>query len=95
MKKCRGFIVLILTFFLLDLGIVLAVVSSPCARKKSYFTPVLSRAHAMDQNHNGNTSNKNFSKKVVKAEEIDKILLEGCEPMMTLPYGGVVMKALR
>jgi len=49
---------------------------------------------SLDQNHNENTSNKNSSKKVVKIEEIDRLMEEGWEPMMTLPDGRVVMKAL-
>jgi hypothetical protein len=49
---------------------------------------------SLDQNHNEDTSNKNSSKKVVKVEEIDRLMKEGWEPTMTLPDGRVVMKSI-
>lgn len=46
------------------------------------------------QSRNEGTSNRNSSKKVVKADEIEKFMNEGWEPMMTLPDGRVIMKAM-
>jgi len=48
---------------------------------------------AQGQNRNEGTSNNHASRKVVKAEEIEKFMAEGWEPMMTLPDGRIVMKA--
>jgi len=39
------------------------------------------------------TSKRNSSKKVVKAEEVEKFINDGWEPVMTLPDGRVVIKA--
>ena len=44
------------------------------------------------QNRNEDTSKNDSSRKVVKAEEIEKFMENGWEPMMTLPDGRVVMK---
>ena len=49
---------------------------------------------SQDQNHNEGTSKRNSSKKIVKTEDVDGLLAEGWEPMMTLPDGRVVMKAI-
>jgi len=49
---------------------------------------------SQDRNRSENISNRNFSKKVVKAEEIEKFMNEGWEPVMTLPDGRVVMKVV-
>jgi len=44
------------------------------------------------QSRSEGTSNRNSSKKVVKADEIEKFIEAGWEPMMTLPDGRIVMK---
>ena len=48
---------------------------------------------SQDQNHSEGTSKRNSSKKVVKADEIERFMNDGWEPMMTLPDGRLVMKA--
>jgi hypothetical protein len=53
------------------------------------------QAHAQDQNRSEDTSKRNSSKKVVKADEVEKLMNEGWEPMITLPDGRVVMKLIR
>ena len=45
-----------------------------------------------DHSHTDGTSRNNTPKKVVKSEEIEKMMAEGWEPMMTIPDGRVVMK---
>ncbi|MEM3502540.1 MAG: site-specific integrase, partial [Candidatus Bathyarchaeia archaeon] len=50
----------------------------------------LSQGHS----HIEGTSNRNISRKVVKAEEVERFMDEGWEPIMTLPDGRVVMKFL-
>jgi len=52
------------------------------------------QAHAQDQNRSEGTSKKNSSKKVVKSQEVDQLLADGWEPVMTLPDGRIVMKAV-
>jgi integrase len=50
---------------------------------------------AQHQSRNGDTSNGNNSqKKIVKANEIERYINEGWEPMMTLPDGRIIMKAV-
>lgn len=46
------------------------------------------------QSRNEGTSNSNPSKKVVKAEEVEKYIEQGWEPMIALPDGRIVMKAM-
>lgn len=46
------------------------------------------------QSRNEGTSNSNPSKKVVKAEEVEKYIEQGWEPMMALPDGRIVMKTM-
>jgi hypothetical protein len=38
------------------------------------------------------TSKGNSSKKVIKAEEVEKFINDGWEPMMALPDGRIVMR---
>jgi hypothetical protein len=51
------------------------------------------QAHARGRSHRADTSNERFSKKIVKADDIEKLMNEGWEPMMSLPDGRMVMKA--
>ena len=44
------------------------------------------------QNHTVDTLNGNTSKKIVKAEEIDQLIILGWEPTFNLPDGRIVMK---
>jgi hypothetical protein len=46
---------------------------------------------AQGQSRTGDTSN-NTPKKIIKAEEIDKFVTEGWEPVMTLPDGRILVK---
>jgi len=43
-------------------------------------------------NRNEGTSKKDSSRKVVRVDEIEKVIDEGWEPMMTLPDGRVIVK---
>jgi len=47
---------------------------------------------SQDQNRSEGTSRRHSSRKIVKTEDVDGLLAEGWEPMMTLPDGRVVMK---
>jgi hypothetical protein len=49
---------------------------------------------SQDQNHNEGTSKRNSSKKVVKADEIERFMNDGWEPFMTLPDGRIVMRSM-
>ena len=49
---------------------------------------------SQDQNHSEDTSRRHSSKKVVKSQEVDQLLADGWEPVMTLPDGRVVMRAM-
>jgi len=46
------------------------------------------------QNRRGDTSKRESSKKVVKADEIEKFISEGWEPVMNLADGRIVMKSV-
>jgi hypothetical protein len=52
------------------------------------------QARTLGRSRSGGTSKRNSSKKVVRSQEVDTLLAEGWEPMMTLPDGRVVMKAM-
>ena len=47
---------------------------------------------SQDRSRSGGTSKRDSSKKVVKADEIEKFMSEGWEPMMTLPDGRIIMR---
>ena len=47
----------------------------------------------LSQGRSKGTSKGNSSSKVVKSDEVDGLLEDGWEPMMTLPDGRVIMKA--
>jgi hypothetical protein len=49
---------------------------------------------SQDQNHSEGTSKRNSSKKVVRADEIEKLMNEGWEPLMSLPDGRIVMRSM-
>ncbi len=49
---------------------------------------------SQDHNRSEGTSKRNSSKKVVRADEIEKFISEGWEPIMSLPDGKIIMKAI-
>ena len=49
---------------------------------------------SQDHNRSEGTSKRNSSKKVVRADEIEKFISEGWEPIMSLPDGKVIMKVI-
>jgi len=49
---------------------------------------------SQDHSRNVGTSTSKSSKKVVKADEIEKFIREGWEPIMSLPNGKVIMKMM-
>ena len=51
------------------------------------------QAHAQGHTRSEDTSKRNPSKKIVRAEQVDELLADGWEPTMTLPDGRVVMMA--
>ncbi len=51
------------------------------------------QAHAQSRSRSEDTSKRNPSRKIVRAEQVDELLTNGWEPTMTLPDGRVVMQA--
>jgi len=49
---------------------------------------------SQDHNRSEGTLKRNSSKKVVRADEIEKFISEGWEPIMSLPDGKVIMKVI-
>jgi hypothetical protein len=62
------------------------LVSQPVGEKGEQ---VLSQGRSLSKG----TSKGNSSRKVVKTEEVEGLLEDGWEPMMTLPDGRVIMRA--
>jgi hypothetical protein len=49
---------------------------------------------SQDRSRSRGTSKRSSSKKVVKADEIEKLMNEGWEPVMPLPDGRIVMRSM-
>ena len=49
---------------------------------------------SQDRSRSRGTSKRSSSKKVVKGDEIEKLMSEGWEPVMPLPDGRIVMRSM-